>query len=142
MIIGHQENTLDKGRIDLLAFASDASLILIEFKRDRTPREVVAQVLDYASWVDDLTADRLSQKYEKFSRGGNLGDAFKHRFNTEMEEESLTRSEQESVNEVGFFGNQTPSVSRRLRLACPSIMLRMSDCWIQLALQMKVIKHP
>ncbi|TQI81506.1 hypothetical protein FHU10_3571 [Serratia fonticola] len=94
MIIGHQENTLDKGRIDLLAIAPDASLILIELKRDRTPREVVAQALDYASWVDDLTADRLSQIYEKFSSGGNLGEAFKQRFNTELEEESLNQSHQ------------------------------------------------
>ena len=94
MIIGHQENTLDKGRIDLLAIAPDASLILIELKRDRTPREVVAQALDYASWVDDLTADRLSQIYEKFSGGGNLGSAFKQRFNAELEEESLNQSHQ------------------------------------------------
>lgn len=94
MIIGHQENTLDKGRIDLLAIAPDASLILIELKRDRTPREVVAQALDYASWVDDLTADRLSQIYEKFSGGGNLGEAFRQRFNTELEEESLNQSHQ------------------------------------------------
>ncbi|MCO4312244.1 nuclease [Pectobacterium versatile] len=94
MIIGHQENTLDKGRIDLLAIAPDASLILIELKRDRTPREVVAQALDYASWVDDLTAERLSQIYEKFSGGGNLGEAFKRRFNSELEEESLNLSHQ------------------------------------------------
>lgn len=94
MIIGHQENTLDKGRIDLLAITPDASLILIELKRDRTPREVVAQALDYASWVDDLSADRLSQIYEKFSNGGNLGDAFKQRFNVELEEESLNQSHQ------------------------------------------------
>ncbi|WP_049240149.1 hypothetical protein [Serratia marcescens] len=94
MRIGHQENTLDKGRIDLLAIAPDASLILIELKRDRTPREVVAQALDYASWVDDLTADRLSQIYEKFSGGGNLGEAFKQRFNTELEEDSLNQSHQ------------------------------------------------
>ncbi|MCC4104241.1 PDDEXK family nuclease [Serratia ureilytica] len=94
MLIGHQENTLDKGRIDLLAIAPDASLILIELKRDRTPREVVAQALDYASWVDDLTAERLSQIYEKFSGGGNLGEAFKQRFNTELEEDSLNQSHQ------------------------------------------------
>ncbi|MGS4681554.1 nuclease [Enterobacter soli] len=94
MIIGHQENTLDKGRIDLLAIAPDASLILIELKRDRTPREVVAQALDYASWIDDLTADRLSQIYEKFSGGGNLGEAFKQRFNAELEEDSLNQSHQ------------------------------------------------
>lgn len=94
MIIGEEVNTLDSGRIDLLAIAPDASLILIELKRDRTPREVVAQALDYASWVDDLTADRLSQIYEKFSGGGNLGDAFKQRFNTELEEESINQSHQ------------------------------------------------
>ncbi|WP_455816633.1 nuclease [Pseudomonas cerasi] len=94
MIIGEEVNTLDSGRIDLLAIAPDASLILIELKRDRTPREVVAQALDYASWVDDLTADRLSQIYEKFSGGGNLGDAFKARFNVELEEELLNQSHQ------------------------------------------------
>ncbi|CND55902.1 nuclease [Yersinia intermedia] len=94
MIIGEEVNTLDSGRIDLLAIAPDASLILIELKRDRTPREVVAQALDYASWVDDLTADRLSQIYEKFSGGGNLGEAFKQRFNAELEEESLNQSHQ------------------------------------------------
>ncbi|ELE9012607.1 nuclease [Enterobacter cloacae] len=94
MIIGEEVNTLDSGRIDLLAIAPDASLILIELKRDRTPREVVAQALDYASWVDDLSAERLSQIYEKFSGGGNLGEAFKQRFNAELEEESLNQSHQ------------------------------------------------
>ena len=89
MIIGHQENTLDKGRIDLLAIAPDASLILIELKRDRTPREVVAQALDYASWVDDLSADGLSQIYDRFSGGGNLDDAFRQRFNAELEDDSI-----------------------------------------------------
>src|SRR4030042_3078067 len=54
MLIGRQENTALGGRIDLLAIAPDASLVLIELKRDRTPREVVAQALDYASWVDRL----------------------------------------------------------------------------------------
>lgn len=44
--------------------------------------------------MDDLTADRLSQIYEKFSAGGNLGEAFKQRFNTELEEESLNQSHQ------------------------------------------------
>lgn len=49
MLIGRQESTGLGGRIDLLAIAPDASLVLIEIKRDRTPRDVVAQALDYAS---------------------------------------------------------------------------------------------
>jgi RecB family endonuclease NucS len=72
MIIGHQENTLDKGRIDLLAIAPDASLILIELKRDRTPREVVAQALDYASWVDDLTPS-VCRRFTKILRWRKSG---------------------------------------------------------------------
>ena len=34
------------GRIDLLALEPDSSLVLIEIKRDRTPRELGAQALD------------------------------------------------------------------------------------------------
>jgi RecB family endonuclease NucS len=49
MLIGRQQDTGFGGRIDLLAIAPDGALVLIEIKRDRTPREVVAQALDYAS---------------------------------------------------------------------------------------------
>src|SRR5712691_6441098 len=57
MLIGRQENTGRGGRIDLLAIAPDGALILIELKRERTPREVVAQALDYASWVEKQRGD-------------------------------------------------------------------------------------
>ena len=43
MLIGRQEDTGVGGRIDLLAIAPDGGLILIELKRDRTSRDVVAQ---------------------------------------------------------------------------------------------------
>lgn len=56
LLIGQQEDTGYCGRIDLLAVAPDGSLVLIELKRDRTPREVVAQALDYAGWVEGLAA--------------------------------------------------------------------------------------
>src|SRR3546814_13419691 len=58
MLIGSQKHTGFGDRIDLLAIAPDASLVQIERKRDPTPREVVAQALDYAAWVEQLTADR------------------------------------------------------------------------------------
>src|SRR5215510_637657 len=59
MLIGRQEVTSHGGRIDLIAIAPDGSLVLIELKRDRTPREVISQAIDYASWVEQLTAERI-----------------------------------------------------------------------------------
>lgn len=94
MLIGRQEQTDLGGRIDLLAIAPDASLVLIELKRNRTPREIVAQAIDYASWVEQLTADRIVQIYRRFSNGGNLGEAFKNYFGTELDEETLNESHQ------------------------------------------------
>jgi len=94
MLIGRQEPTGLGGRIDLLSIAPDGSLVLIELKRDRTPRDVVAQALDYASWVERLTSDRIAQIYQRFSTGGNLNEAFKRRFGVDLDEETLNQSHQ------------------------------------------------
>lgn len=94
MLIGRQEITSYGGRIDLLAIAPDGSLVLIELKRDRTPREIIAQALDYASWVEHLGPEKISQIYNRFSSGGSLDEAFLRRFNTELDEDTLNQSHQ------------------------------------------------
>jgi Endonuclease NucS len=94
LLIGRQETTHHGGRIDLLAIAPDGSLVLIELKRDRTPREIVAQALDYASWVEQLTAEKIAQIYQRFSGGGSLDAAFKQRFDVDLDEDTLNLSHQ------------------------------------------------
>jgi len=94
MLIGRQEHTSFGGIIDLLAIAPDASLVLIELKRNRTPREIVAQAIDYASWVEQLTADKIAQIYERFSNGKSLNEEFKAHFGSELDDESLNQSHQ------------------------------------------------
>ena len=60
MVIGRQVYT-DYGKyIDLLAIDKDGNLIVLELKKNKTPREVVAQLLDYASWVKDLSDDEIA----------------------------------------------------------------------------------
>src|SRR5207302_8658276 len=76
MLIGRQEQTGFGGRVDLLAIAPDGSLVLIEIKRDRTPREVVAQALDYAGWVEKLRADEIAAIYDRFAPGQSLAADF------------------------------------------------------------------
>lgn len=94
MLIGRQEHTPTGGRIDLLGITPDASLILIELKRDKTPRDIVAQALDYATWVQDLKPDRIAQIYRNFTNGKSLDTAFKERFGEELDEELLNQSHQ------------------------------------------------
>ena len=94
MLIGRQEQTGFGGRIDLLAIAPDGSLILIELKRGRSPREIVAQALDYAAWVEKLTTEKIAQIYQRYSNGGSLDVAFQQRFGAKLDEETLNESHQ------------------------------------------------
>ena len=94
MIIGRQEDTGFGGRIDLLAIAPDASLILIELKRNKTPREVVAQAIDYATWLEKLDAEEIARIYFRYSQGGDLAKDFKTRFDSDLDETNLNQSHQ------------------------------------------------
>lgn len=94
LLIGRQESTGQGGRIDLLALAPDASLVLIELKRERTPREVVAQALDYAAWVERLDAEDIAAIYQRFKPEGDLAADFQARFGVALEAEALNQSHQ------------------------------------------------
>ena len=94
MLIGRQEDTSFGGRIDLLAIAPDGSLVLIELKRNRTPREVVAQALDYASWVQKLRTEDIAAIFARFAPGRNLAEDFHRRFGQPLDEDSLNQSHQ------------------------------------------------
>jgi hypothetical protein len=59
LLIGRQVTTPYGGRIDLLGIDRQGDISIIELKRDRTPRDVIAQILDYASWVRQLTYNEL-----------------------------------------------------------------------------------
>lgn len=89
MLIGRQVQTDFKGVIDLLALQPDGTPVVIELKRDKTSRDVLAQTLDYASWLEDLEASRLQHIYERFVPEGNLVSDFHNRFGTALDEEAL-----------------------------------------------------
>lgn len=94
MLIGRQVPTRFGGVVDLLAIAPDGSLIVIELKRSRTPREVVAQAIDYAAFVDKLEPEDIVEIYGKFAPGHDLAADFLSRFNAELVEDALNDSHQ------------------------------------------------
>lgn len=99
MIIGRQVLT-DYGKyIDLLAIDSTGSIIVIELKKHKTPREVTAQAIDYASWVDELPSERFTQIYaDMVAKYGlpniTLEAAFEARFGLQLSEDDLNNSHQ------------------------------------------------
>ena len=85
LIIGRQVPTSHGGYIDLLALDADGRAHVLELKRDRTPRDVVAQALDYGSWVQGLGLEDLEQIYLDHQGGEtHLGEAFAERFDSPL----------------------------------------------------------
>ncbi|MEJ8472852.1 hypothetical protein [Roseibium algae] len=81
IIIGQQVTIENRGRIDLLAMNKEGDLIVIELKRDRTPRDIIAQVLDYASWVASQTTRDIHVLCLK-QNGRSLEEVYRERFST------------------------------------------------------------
>src|SRR5206468_2825608 len=73
------------GRIDILGLDGDGNTVVIECKRDRTPRETIAQTLDYASWIAHLTTRQIHE-IAIAKLGKPLENAFRERFAAELPE--------------------------------------------------------
>ena len=86
LVVGRQVITNFGTRIDLLAIDSEGTLYLIEVKKGRTPREVVAQALDYGYWVAELTLDEIGAMYAEHHGGESFEDGFRDRFDDESPE--------------------------------------------------------
>lgn len=85
IVIGRQLATDHGKRIDLLAMDEDGNLIIIELKRDRSPRDIVGQVLDYASWVRHLTTKEVHE-LTRASTGRSLPDLYRDRYGKALPE--------------------------------------------------------
>jgi hypothetical protein len=84
--IGRQVVTDFGKRIDLLAIDGQGDLHVIELKKDRTPREVVAQVLEYGFWVQGLSFEAIRELYATHHDGEDFDSAFTSHFEAEIPE--------------------------------------------------------
>lgn len=67
--IGRQTSAADdEGTIfpDLLGVDIEGNLVVVELKRDEAPREVVAQLLEYAAWANELSDRQIQQFAEEY----------------------------------------------------------------------------
>jgi hypothetical protein len=67
LVIGRQVLTNLGTRIDLLGIDRAGDVVVVELKRDRTPRDTLAQALEYASFVEPLTVEQLEEILQRYS---------------------------------------------------------------------------
>ena len=97
---------------DLLGLDSEGNLVIVELKRGKAPRDVVAQLLEYATWAKELSDEQIqgiaATYFQTTQKETTLQDAFSETFEDEM-----------------------PALNRRLRLfivaaEIPASVLRVS----------------
>ena len=82
IVLDRQREISGVGRLDLLMMDASGKLVIVELKRDVSPREAVAQALDYASWLDDATEEEI-RAYAGEYLGKDLDEDFEEHFHTE-----------------------------------------------------------
>ena len=71
---------------DLLGVDSEGNFVIAELKKGRTPRDVVAQLLDYAAWANDLSEPEIRETAETYFKtrdefkGKTFDEAFREVF--------------------------------------------------------------
>lgn len=80
LVVGRQVVTAAGKRSDLLAVDDEGVLHVFELKRDKTPRDVVAQLLDYGSWVQGVSNKRIREIYADHNPGSAFDQAYAQRF--------------------------------------------------------------
>jgi len=89
--IGRQTTASDENSTffpDLIGIDKDGNFVVVELKKDRAPREVIAQLLDYVAWVSELSEDDIIKMAESYfakigKKENNFGKAFLDIFEAE-----------------------------------------------------------
>lgn len=88
LAINHQI-ILPSGKIlDILCMDPNGDLTVIELKKDMTPRDVVAQILDYASCVSKYSFADIAERFDG-KNGQTLAESFKAKFGTDIDEDNF-----------------------------------------------------
>ena len=109
LITGRQLSTNLGGQIDLLGVDREGNVVVVELKRDRTPRDTIAQALEYASFGARLDADELERTLRKHENDESLSLEERHREYFEMgETEAVSFNKDQRIVVVGQ--NITPQI--------------------------------
>jgi hypothetical protein len=99
LVIGEQVFT-KSGPMDLLGIDKSGNLVVVELKRDKLPREALAQAVDYASDIAFWDVDKIGEVCLKYT-GQRLEDYLNENFE-DVDLEDLVINKTQRIVLVGF----------------------------------------
>ncbi len=99
LIIGRQVTTNVGSFIDLLAVDKQGDVVVVELKRDRTPRDTLAQALEYASFAERLDYEQLEDIFCTYidDESANLAQYHRDYFELMTDEAAVFNKDQRIV---------------------------------------------
>ena len=79
LFIGREVFTNLGGYIDLLGLDRQGNVVVVELKRDKAPRNVIAQALEYVSFAASLEPQQLETLFRRYQQDESLSLAESHR---------------------------------------------------------------
>lgn len=89
MIVGRQVQTDLGGFVDLLGVDRAGRAVVVELKRDRTPRDAVAQALEYAAFAARLDAEAIENLLRVQEDDESVSLAERHRAHFALDESDV-----------------------------------------------------
>ncbi len=99
LLIGRQVKTAS-GTLDLIGIDRTGNIVIVELKRDKLPREAIAQVIDYAAVIKDWTLNEFNE-ISKEQLNYSIEDKLSEKF-PDISLENLRINEAQRLIIVGF----------------------------------------
>lgn len=122
LVVGRQVILPSGKRIDLLCMDQDGDLIVVELKKDMTPREVTAQVIDYAASVSIFTPAVIADTYLEYAKKylcleQSLDNAFQQKYGVPLDEGIINQQNVKMIIVATSMDSSTERIITYLRNA-------------------------
>jgi len=115
LYLGRQIPTDLGTTLDVLAMDAGGNLVIIELKRERSPREMIAQALEYAAWAETLTEEEILVRGASiYGSVDQFRAKFEERFKTDFPDADEMNREQRILLVAPEFSETVLRVARYL----------------------------